>query len=70
MGNNFYETLDELFDNFMNTHNLHYNEDVLNIKSQIIQAYDFENLHKGDNIANILKPKNFRITEDGRIVLV
>jgi len=49
MGNNFYETLDELFDNFMNTHNLHYNEDVLNIKSQIIQAYDFENLHKGDN---------------------
>lgn len=70
MNANFYEKLDDIFDKFMNANPEYFNEKILNMKSEIIEAYIYENNHKGDYIANMLKVKHFRITEDGNIAII
>lgn len=71
MNSNFYEKLDDIFDKFLNANPEYFNEKILNLKSQIIEAYNiFETNHNGDYIANMLKVKHFRITEDGKISIV
>ena len=67
---NFYEKLDDIFDNLTNSHPEYFNDDILNMKSKIIEAYDYENAHRGDYIAKMLKVKHFRITADGKVVSV
>jgi hypothetical protein len=65
---NFYEKLDDIFDNFVKQHPTTCLDDVLNLKSNIIKAYEYDNAHKGDYIAKMLKVKHFRITENGLVL--
>jgi hypothetical protein len=67
---NFYEKLDDIFDSFVKLHSATCLGDILNLKSNIIQAYEYDNAHKGDYIAKLLKVKHFRITENGVVLPV
>jgi hypothetical protein len=67
---NFYEKLDKIFNKLTTENPEYFNMDILQMKSDIIDAYEYDNNHKGDFIAKLIKVKHFKISEDGKIVSV
>jgi hypothetical protein len=65
---NFYEKLDDIFNSLVSKHPEYFNKDIMQVKSDVIQAYEYNNMHRGDYLEKLMKPKYFAITEDGKIV--
>ena len=66
---NFYEALDEVFDKLIeNKQDLF--DDLVQIKSDIITAYEKSHDYERTYMSKLLKVKHFKITEDGQIVSV
>lgn len=67
---NFYEQLDDIFDKLAEKNPAYFNQDILNMKSDIIKAYQNENAHCGDYISKMIKVKQFCITADGKVMSI
>lgn len=67
---NFYEALDDIFDNITADEKCWRETDLLELKSKILSAYQETSDNRGKYLAKLLKPKSFRILEDGSIVRV
>ena len=65
---NFFVSLDDIFDELINSNPEYFNKDILNMKSKIIQAYQSEKNTRGEYIASILRVKHFHIDDEGKIV--
>jgi hypothetical protein len=69
MATNFYEALDDVFEKLIEDKRELFDE-LVDIKSDIIKAYEKSHYYECRYIANTLKPRSFKITEDGRVVSV
>jgi hypothetical protein len=69
-GKNFYERLDEIFKKLITENPEYFNKEFLKMKSEIIKAYEYDNNHKGEYLAKVMKVKQYDITDDGKIVFV
>ncbi len=69
-GKNFYERLEDIFKKVIAEHPEYFNAEFLQIKAEIMKAYEYDNNHKGEYIARILKIKHYDIDDDGKIVFV
>jgi hypothetical protein len=61
----FYDDIDNIFDNLYNKYG--FDEELINAKNAIIKHFIYINDNNGDNIVTLLKKKNFSIDEKGRI---
>ena len=67
---NFYEKLDDIFNKLTEDNPEYFNKIIMQVKSDVISAYDYDNQHKSTYIKRMIKAKSFAITEDGKIVSV
>lgn len=67
---NFYEALDNIFDKIIENDKCLQGHDIFELKSSILSAYQETSDNKGKYLSKLLKPKSFRILEDGSIVRV
>jgi len=63
---NFYEKLDDIFDEYFNDNNM--SEQFIKLKSDIIKAYKDAECNKGNYLHKMMKVKHFKITDDGQVV--
>lgn len=66
---NFYEELDIVFNRLIESKQEIF-EDLVQVKSDIISAYEKANGYEGKQIAKVLKKKNFQIDENGKLVVI
>lgn len=63
---NFYEIIDDMFNNILKKNNLKIN-DIIDIKSRIIEAYEYSSNKECDYINSTLSIKSFKLNEYGII---
>lgn len=63
----FYEILDEIFENNVKNKNALTREDYIDLKTEIIRAYEKSNNKRAQYISGLIKPKIFKITDDGSV---
>jgi len=64
----FYEILDDIFENAVEKHkeNMSY-DDCLDLKTAILKGYEKSLNKRCTYISNLIKPKTFKITDDGYV---
>lgn len=65
--NNFYESLDDIFNELIDSNKTINTIDIVNIKGSIIKAYEDTYNKESDYISNILSVKHFKINDNGII---
>lgn len=64
---NFYETLDDIFNEIIESDKAINTNDIVKIKGSIIKAYENTSNKESDYISNILSVKQFKINRNGII---
>lgn len=62
---NFYEEIDTAFDKLYETYG--FNDDIINLKQNILYAYENENAYRCEELRKVLKPRHWVIDKDGNV---
>lgn len=62
---NFYEEIDTAFDKLYETYG--FNDDIINLKQNILHAYENENAYRCEEIRKAITPRHWIIDKDGYV---
>lgn len=63
----FYEILDEIFETSVMNKQILTKDDYIDLKSEIIRAYEKNHKKRAGYISGLIKPKIFKISDDGSV---